>query len=143
MTRVWAGTGARKTLPALAFAVAVCSCATTSEPKPEENVFPADYRASILQQLHRQLDDPTNIRDAYIAEPVVKTYAVTPRYVVCLRFNAKDRSGQYQGSKDLAAVYYAGKITQIVDATPELCANSLYRQFPELEKLCREAVCKS
>ena len=135
--------GAKYAWVAVLLAITVCACTRTVPKKIEDNIYPADYKSEILDQLHGQLYDPTNIRDAYIAEPAVKTYLTTPRYIACIRFNAKDRSAQYAGSKDMAAFFFAGKITQIVDASHELCGNAPYQPFPELQKLCREITCKS
>jgi hypothetical protein len=112
----------------------VCACAK-DPPKPiEDNIFPADYRAQIVALLRRQVDNPNNILDAYVAEPVLKTSQGTSRYIVCVRFNAKDRGGNYRGSKDVAAYFYAGKINQIADASAELCGNAVFQPFPELQR---------
>jgi hypothetical protein len=124
-------------------AVVLCACAEHAEPKVEENVVPTDYKAEILKQMRFHVDDPEGIRDAFIAEPALRPYGTVSRYIVCVRFNARNNEGRYLGSKDMAAFYYAGRITRIVDADRELCANSAYQPFPELQKLCRELVCKS
>ena len=129
--------------PAAFLAVALAACGTGDDKPVEANVFPANYKDKILEQIKEQLTDPTNIRDAFIAEPALKTNAGATRYVVCVRFNAKDDFGKYAGSKDKAAFYYAGQMTQIVEASRELCGNAAYQPFPELQKLCREAVCKT
>jgi hypothetical protein len=113
-------------------ALAVCACAR-EKPKPiEENAAPVDYRAQVAEQVRRQLN-PKNVRDAYIAEPVLKTSLPTPRFIACLRFNATDSSGAYRGSKDYAAYFYGGKITQIVNASVEQCDRADYLPFPELQ----------
>jgi hypothetical protein len=112
-----------------------------TEPAIEANVAPADYRTQAIETIHRMLDDPTGIRDAFIAEPALKQSGTDTRYIVCLRYNAKTREGAYGGTKDRAAFFYAGKITGVVDATREMCGNAPYQPFPELEKLCREVVC--
>jgi hypothetical protein len=111
------------------------------DPAVETNVPPADYRTQITETIHRMLDDPTGIRDAFVTEPALKQAGAETRYISCLRYNAKTREGTYGGSKDRAAFFYSGRVTGIVDATRELCGNAPYQPFPELEKLCREAVC--
>jgi hypothetical protein len=119
-------------------AITVCGCAEDQAKKPEENVYPANYRAQIVAQVRRQLDDLRDIRDAYIAEPVIKisSYSATPRYIACIRFNARDRSGTSKGS-NMAAYFYAGQITQLVDASgdPKLCGDANVQPFPELQRL--------
>jgi hypothetical protein len=151
MTRGRNGMGAkhgwRAALPAALvaalLAVALCACASTAERKPEENIVPTDYKPDLLRQLRLLVIDPAGIRDAYIAEPALRPYGSASRYVVCIRYNAKDNDGRYEGNKEKAAFYYAGRMTQIVDATREMCGSAAYQPFPELEKLCRELVCKS
>ena len=41
--------------------------------KVDDNVFPSDYKEDIIYQLRQQLDDPYDVRDAFIAAPVLKT----------------------------------------------------------------------
>jgi hypothetical protein len=87
-----------------------------------------------VERLALQLDRLKGIRDAYIAEPALKPRGTFTRYIICMRFDAKDAQGQYQGNKEYAAFYYQGQLTQIVDASREMCDGALYRPFPELEK---------
>ena len=65
----------------------------------------------------------------------------TTRYIACIRFNGKNKDGQYTGSKDMAAYFVTTRLTQIVNADREMCGNAAYQPFPELQKLCRTAVC--
>jgi len=114
-------------------ALAICGCAKPEKPKPiEANVSPPDFRTQVADQVRRQLV-PSNIKDAYIAEPVLKTSLPTPRYVACVRFNSTDSNGAYKGNKSYAAYFYAGKITQVVDATVEQCDKAAFLPFPELQ----------
>jgi hypothetical protein len=114
-------------------ALAVCACAQQEKPKRlEENVSPADFRTRVADQVRRQLA-PRNVKDAYIAEPVLKSSLPMPRYVACVRFNSTDNSGTYKGSKFYAAYFYTGKVTQVIDATVEECDKAAFRPFPELQ----------
>ncbi len=115
----------------LLLALTMGACAR-DKPKPiDENTFPPDYRNQVADQVRRQLS-PRNVREAYIAEPELKTFLPTPRFVACLRFNSTDSSGAAKGSKLYAAYFYAGKITQVVDATVEHCDKAAFLPFPEL-----------
>jgi hypothetical protein len=125
-------TGARFALAAF-LAVAACAC-SNKLPDIQENIYPNDYKAQIMLLLRNTLDDPTNIREALVAQPTMKAIQPAARYVACLRYNAKDRTGQYAGVKERAAYFFAGRITQIVDAG-EICANSNYELFPELQRM--------
>jgi hypothetical protein len=103
----------------------------------EINTPPADYKRDILGAMHAYLNDPTGIRDAEIAQPAVKTVGSLPRYVVCLRFNAKKRGNEYAGVKEIAAVFMVGRFDRFVDKAQEQCAGAAYTPFPELQKLSR------
>ena len=144
MTRGHAGAGTRLVAPIALLAVALCGCAGNGAQKPEANVYPTNYRPEVVSLLRRKLDDPYGIREASIAEPVLKSVpSGSSRYIACIRFNAKGKDGQYQGAKEFAAYFFDGEITQVVDANREQCGNAAYQPFPELEKYCAEQVCKS
>jgi hypothetical protein len=121
------GIGAKSMLAA-AVAVTACAC-SSKQPKIEENIFPADYKAQIVRHLRMQSDYRLNLRDAYVAPPLMKAYQSTARYISCIRFTAQD------DSKEMAAFFFSGGLTQVVNAPPELCANAAYEPFPELQKL--------
>ncbi len=123
-------------------AVLLAGCAAPEEKKIDPNPFPQTYRTEILDYLHKQLPDPTGIRDAFVSEPALVSVGTDQRYIACLRFAPREASGQYSGLREMAVYYYAGKMTQMVKATPDLCGKADYQPFPELTKLCREAVCK-
>jgi hypothetical protein len=148
MTSGHAGAGTRQVglvalLVLALLAAALCGCAQNGPPKVEENVYPKDYRPDVVSLLRRKIEDPYGIREAYIAEPVLKSLpSGSTRYIACIRFNAKNKDEQYQGAKEFAAYFFEGQLTQIVDAGRELCGNAAYQPFPELEKYCREQVCK-
>ena len=94
-----------------------------------------------MTTLTNTLDDPTNVRDAYISEPTLRPAGKDERYVVCVRSNARNANKQYIGSKDRIAYFYGGHLNQLVDATKGQCGNAAYKPFPELEKLCQARKC--
>jgi hypothetical protein len=111
---------------------------------PDINVLPANYKPEIVAAMHAYLSDPTGIRDAGIAEPALKTVGGNLRYVVCLRFNAKKRGAEYAGTKELSAVFVAGRFDRFAEIPKgehaderDRCAGAAYASFPELEKLSR------
>ena len=122
--------------------VAVAAC-TSSSKAPEENPnqFPASYKSDVLTTMIGVLDDPTLVRDAYISEPVMRRAGTEERYIVCVRSNSRNVAKQYEGSKDRIGYFYAGHLTQLVDATNGQCANVAYKPFPELEKFCPARKC--
>jgi hypothetical protein len=142
----------RVTMPAVvAVAALVGACATPTSEQPGEppafsdrrslgeadNVFPARYKAETLAFLRSYLNDPGNIRDAAMSQPVVKPVAgVGPRYVACVRFNARRSDGGYAGGRDHLVVFFGGKLDRLTP-TREDCRDAAYQPFPELEKLAR------
>jgi len=103
------------------------------------HAFPDNYKSDILAAMHAYLNDPTGIRDAEIAAPVLKDVSGGTRYIVCLRFNGKQSNGAYAGDQQIAAVFLAGRFDDFLDAAAAKapCAGSAYTPFPELGQLKR------
>jgi hypothetical protein len=103
------------------------------------NAYPTNYKTDILAAMHAYLNDPTAIRDASIAEPVMKSASAfsQERYTVCLRFNPKKTATVYEGMREVAAVFVGGRFDQFIETPKDLCAGAVYTPFPELEKLAR------
>ena len=99
------------------------------------NAYPKNYKSDILAAMHAYLNDPTDIHDAGIAEPTLKSVGNNTRYVACLKFNAKKNAREYAGVKEVAALFLAGRFDQFVDTPKDLCAGVTYAPFPELQKL--------
>ena len=114
-----------------------------------QNVFPNNYKADLTAAMHAYLVDPTRIRDAYVTDPAMRNIDGRNRYAACLRFNAKDSEGRYTGSRDILAIFVAGRFDQFIDQTgaanepklatllAEQCGQADYKRFPELEALTR------
>jgi hypothetical protein len=177
----------RTRLATVIVAVAVGGCASQghrAEERPQE--YPENYRAELLAFLHTYINDPTNIRDAMIADPMLKPLNASAdgsagtgvgrrsarrggagnggeesadggsgplglgdgnpfdsggskreRYVVCVRYNAKDRDGRYTGAKQGMAIYFRGRFDGFSGEPHGTCDQAEYKPFPELEKLGR------
>ena len=118
------------------FALAACAGhqpVVVSEP----NILPENYKPEILAFLRTYLNDPTKIRGAFISEPALKAAGSDQRYAVCLRFNAKKSSGEYEGSNDRIVYFLAGKLDVMVEAKRDQCGDAAYKPFLELERLTR------
>jgi hypothetical protein len=143
-------------LPALAVALTACDTLRYGYGRQAANAdpgtaVPTDYRGDVLAAVHSYVNNPRNIREAAISEPVLKGSGRAERYVVCVRFNAMNTDGKYTGTKARIAVFRRGKLDQFGEATPERgprpgelfpdeantdrCADAVYQPFPELEKL--------
>ena len=128
-------------LSTLAVSLIGCSGSSSKQPEENPNVFPADYKNEILLTMTNTLEDPTNIRDAFISEPALRQAGKEERYVVCVRSDSRNANRNYTGSKDRIGYFYAGHLNQLIDATKEQCGNAAYKPFPELEKLCQARKC--
>ena len=130
-------------LSALAFALLCAGCGKYEGHYPqatvtgEANIFPANYRADTIAFLKTWLNDASGIRDAAISEPALKSAGRIDRYVLCVRFNAKNSTGKYEGTKDRMVVFLAGRLDTVVNARGDECAGVKYQPFPELERLGR------
>ena len=59
------------------------------------------------------------------------------RYVVCVRYNAKDRDGRYAGLTQGMAIYVRGRLDSFREQSQGACDQAEFQPFPELEKLGR------
>jgi hypothetical protein len=135
------GGGCRRHVGLIIIALALSACAGGQHKTDEEgiNAYPTNYKTDILAAMRVYLNDPTAIRDASISEPVLKpaTLTMPSRYMLCLRFNPKKTATVYEGTREVAAVFVAGRFDQFIETPKELCAGATYAPFPELEKLSR------
>jgi hypothetical protein len=129
----------------MAVALGACSSSSSSVssgPDPNANNFPTAYRTEIINTLVTNLDDPTNIRQAQITDPMLRRAGQEQRYVVCMRFDSRDLNRQYTGLTERIAYFYGGHLNQLVKTTsPEQCAGAAYKPWPELEKYCLAKNC--
>ena len=130
--------------PAVAAAAALAGCGTDSAREMREeraSVFPGNYRAELIAFMRTYLNDPSNVRDAYIADPTLMQVGPRNQYVVCVRYNAKNTDGRYIGSKDGMALFDGGRLDRMIDQfnarVINQCADADYKRFPELEALKR------
>lgn len=102
------------------------------------NPRPANYKSDLIAMLRVYLNNPMQIRDASLSDPMLLPVSGgRSRYVVCLRLDAKRSNGQYTGSREYIAVFLAGRLDQLVDAKAEQCKAAEYQPFPEAETLVR------
>ena len=123
-----------------------------------QNVVPQNYKNDLLAFLRTYLNNPQGVRDAAVSAPMLKRVGPGERYVVCLRYDARDTFGKYAGRKEAAAVFVAGKLDRFAElarerpdnseaegaasaerprAPRELCKDATLSPFPELEALRR------
>lgn len=102
-----------------------------------QQLQPVNYRSEFVSFMRSYLSDPTGIRDAAIAEPVMRTVGGRSRYVTCVRYSARDNGGEYAPVRERAVLYVDGRIDRLVEDGAEICAGANYAPFPELEKITR------
>jgi len=123
-------------------------CASDIGPSPAElkarwdaqNVFPADYRTDLLAFMRTYLNDPTRVRAAAVSQPMLRPLGAGDRYVVCVRYDARNTTGKYMGVKTGYASYVSARLERFYDVPGEvsaMCRDVAYTPFPELEKLTR------
>jgi hypothetical protein len=122
-------------------AIALEACSSGPGTAVDPNVFPTDWQNETITTLTGSLDDPNSIRQASVADPVLKQAGTEQRYAVCMRFDARDDNRQYIGLQERVAYFYAGHINQLIKADAGQCAGAPYRPWPELEKFCLAKKC--
>jgi hypothetical protein len=146
-------------------ALALSACASNLGPSQAElrakwdaqNVLPQNYKADLLAYFRTYLNNPEGVRRAEVSAPMLKEVGPGERYVVCVRFNARDTRGKYLGAKEAVAVFVSGKLDRLAErvrerpraedevpgavdgprAPRELCKDASFAPFPELEALRR------
>jgi hypothetical protein len=120
----------------LGLTLALGACGHDLVPDGDEiNVYPTNYKSDILAAMHAYLKNPTGIRDAAISEPTIKSSGTVNRYVACLRFTPKKNISEYSATREIAAVFMAGRLDRFVDLPKTECTGVTYAAFPELQNL--------
>jgi hypothetical protein len=102
-------------------------------PVLDPGLFPAEYKAEIINFLRGSLT--TRVRDAYIAQPVLRPMDKVPQYITCVRYNLLDAKNQPAGSETKLAIFLGGRLMQFIPGDPQVCAGLAYQRFPELDSL--------
>ncbi|MGB6286219.1 MAG: hypothetical protein WBG18_17685 [Xanthobacteraceae bacterium] len=121
-------------LLSLVFALSACGHNVVTD-DDDINVYPTNYKSDILAAMRAYLKNPTGIRDAAISEPTIKSSGTVNRYVACLRFTPKKNASEYGGTREIAAVFMAGRLDRFVDLPKTECTGITYAAFPELQNM--------
>ena len=122
--------------------IALGGCSGSSKDTSLSPTVPSDYRQKVLLAVSEVFADPTNIKDAFISDPMQVPVDNVQRDAVCVRGNPRDlNTKQYLGSRELVAYFFGGGLNQLIPAQPGQCAKAPYKPFPELEKYCRGEKC--
>jgi len=105
----------------------------STDPQP----FPDNYRSEALALMRVYLNNPVGVREATMAEPVLRAVGGRPIYVSCLHFTPAESDGSYRGMRERAIIYVNGRGDRVIDRTSDLCAGAVYEPFPDLEKMTR------
>jgi hypothetical protein len=111
---------------------------TKEKPIPRD-IMPANFKQEIMNTVPSVVSEQRGIREAYYSDPMLDPKVNT--YASCVRFNARDSSGVYEGAKEYAIYYYGGHLNQFVAADDGQCKAVNYKPFPELERLCPGGKC--
>ncbi|MGY4287787.1 hypothetical protein ACVWXO_007007 [Bradyrhizobium sp. LM2.7] len=99
--------------------------------------FPDNFRSDTLALMRTYLNNPVGVRDAGMAELVLREVGGRQFYVSCLHFAPRETDGSYKGMRERAVVFVNGRADRVIDRASELCAGAVYAPFPELEKMAR------
>jgi hypothetical protein len=99
--------------------------------------FPSNYRTELLAFMRTYLNNPVGVRDAAMAEPVMRDVNGKMRYVSCLRYSPRESDGGYHEPRERAVLFVNGRLDRMIEKGGELCAGVALAPFPELEKMTR------
>lgn len=135
-----------KRLAILLLPVALAACFGNDDSRPvgfmgdggaANQAFPGNYRAEELAFMRTYLNNPVGVRDATMAEPVLRDVNGRSRYVGCLRYSSRESDGSYREPRERGVLFVNGRLDRMIENPTELCAGVAYAPFPELEKLTR------
>lgn len=130
----------RAAILVLPLALAACFGSDGGRPSlvdPGPQPFPDNFRSDTLALMRTYLNNPVGVRDASMAEPVLREVGGRQFYVSCLHFTPRETDGSYKGVRERAVVFVNGRADRAIDRANELCAGAVYAPFPELEKMTR------
>lgn len=99
--------------------------------------FPGNYRAELLAFMKTYLNNPVGVRDAAMADPVMRDVNGRSRYVSCLRYSARESDGSYHEPREHAVLFVNGRLDRMIEKSDELCAGVALAPFPDMEKMTR------
>jgi hypothetical protein len=99
--------------------------------------FPDNFRGDTLALMRTYLNNPVGVREASMADPVLREVGGRQFYIGCLRFTPRETDGSYKAMRERAVVFVNGRADRVFDRAGELCAGAVYAPFPELEKMAR------
>ena len=99
--------------------------------------FPSNYRAELLAFMKTYLNNPVGVRDAAMADPVMRDVNGKMRYLTCLRYSARESDGSYREPRERAVLFVNGRLDRMIEKGGELCAGVALTPFPDMEKMTR------
>jgi hypothetical protein len=100
-------------------------------PKLDPSQFPENYKTEVINFMRSSLTN--RVRDASIAQPVLRPMDKVPQYITCVRYTLLDVKNQPAGSETKLAIFLGGRLMQFLPGDPQVCAGLTYQRFPELE----------
>ena len=82
--------------------------------------FPDNFRGDTLALMRAYLNNPVGVREAGMAEPVLRELGGRQFYVSCLRFTPRETDGSYKGMRERAVVFVNGRADRVVDRARRL-----------------------
>lgn len=99
--------------------------------------FPSNYRAELLAFMRTYLNNPVGVRDAAVADPVMRDVDGKMRYVSCLRYSARESDGTYYEPRERAVVFVNGRLDRLIEKGGDLCTGVALAPFPDMAKMTR------
>lgn len=136
-----------KRVAILMLPIALAACSSSSDEgqrfslfgaKPDTpQAFPSNYRAELLAFMKTYLNNPVGVRDAALAEPVMREVNGKMRYISCLRYSPREADGTYYEPRDRAVLFVNGRLDRLIEKVGELCTGVALAPFPEMGKMTR------
>lgn len=124
----------------------LAACSAEKLSLEELEPLPVNYREIVATHVRNSFIDPYSIRDASLTSPVPgELYvervvgAYEKGWLVCLKANAKNRSGGYSGQMQTVMILRGGTVVNSLSGpniqlvADRKCDKSLYQPYPDIE----------
>ena len=105
------------------------------ETRMVQALYPDQYKLQIANFMRTSLENAGNVKDAFVAQPVLRPISGTQLYVTCVRYNSRSGAGTNLGERTNLVIFLNGSISQFVNSDPAICGSLTYQRYIELEKL--------
>lgn len=106
-------------------------------PEPEKadpTLFPTQYKTAIVEFMRTWTENPGRVKDATIAQPVLRPVGNSQLYVTCVRYKPWG-TNQFLEERTITVLFLTGRVSQVLPEDPQICRGLSYQRYVELDQM--------